>query len=79
MEQKGILEAVVIGVAAERRGELPIAYLVTDEEFNESLIDKSCRELLASFKVPKAYIQVESLPRTALRKVQKHLLPKWSH
>ena len=30
---------------------------------------------LASFKVPRAFVRVEALPRTALGKVQKHLLP----
>lgn len=34
------------------------------------------RAQLASFKVPRAHLRVESLPRTALGKVQKHLLPK---
>ena len=77
MEQKGVLEAVVVGAADERRGELPIAYIVTDEAFDEKILDESCRKLLASFKVPKAYIPVKSLPRTALGKVQKHLLPKF--
>ena len=29
---------------------------------------------LASFKVPRRWVQVDALPRTALGKVQKHLL-----
>ena len=33
-------------------------------------------EQLASFKVPRRFVQVESIPRTALGKVQKHLLPR---
>jgi len=32
---------------------------------------------LASFKVPRAFVVVEKLPRTALGKIQKHLLPPW--
>jgi acyl-coenzyme A synthetase/AMP-(fatty) acid ligase len=35
-----------------------------------------CREKMASFKVPRRFVQVEELPRNALGKVQKHLLPK---
>jgi acyl-coenzyme A synthetase/AMP-(fatty) acid ligase len=34
------------------------------------------RAKLASFKVPRTFIRVDSLPRTALGKIQKHLLPK---
>jgi malonyl-CoA/methylmalonyl-CoA synthetase len=30
---------------------------------------------LASFKLPRRYLRVSTLPRTALGKVQKHLLP----
>jgi malonyl-CoA/methylmalonyl-CoA synthetase len=32
---------------------------------------------LASFKIPRGFVLVEKLPRTALGKVQKHLLPRW--
>ena len=32
---------------------------------------------LASFKVPRGFVRVDALPRTALGKVQKHLLPPW--
>ena len=37
---------------------------------------KRCREKLASFKVPREFIAVERLPRNAMGKIQKHLLPK---
>ena len=33
---------------------------------------------VASFKMPRAFVRVESLPRTALGKIQKHLLPPWT-
>ena len=36
-----------------------------------------CQAQLASFKTPRAFVRVDSLPRTALGKVQKHLLPEW--
>jgi len=32
------------------------------------------RAQLASFKVPRRFVRVESIPRTAMGKVQKHLL-----
>ena len=75
LDQPGILEAVVCGVPDARRGELPVAYMVTDENFDEAVVTENCRQLLASFKQPRAFIRVDSLPRTALGKIQKHLLP----
>jgi malonyl-CoA/methylmalonyl-CoA synthetase len=75
LEQKGVKEATVCGIADKRRGELPIAYIVADDSFDEKTVEEACRSSLASFKVPRAFVCVESLPRNALGKVQKHLLP----
>jgi malonyl-CoA/methylmalonyl-CoA synthetase len=75
VEACGVREAAVVGVADTRRGEVPVAYVVADTPLNATAMEATCRRLLASFKVPRAFVQVESLPRTALGKVQKHLLP----
>jgi malonyl-CoA/methylmalonyl-CoA synthetase len=72
LEQPGVSEAAVAGVEDAVRGEVPVAYLVG--EFDESTLERVCREQLASFKVPRRFVKVESIPRTALGKVQKHLL-----
>jgi malonyl-CoA/methylmalonyl-CoA synthetase len=77
LELPGVREAVVCGAPDERRGELPIAYIVADETFDEEAAMEACRQSLASFKTPRAFIRVDSVPRTALGKVQKHLLPPW--
>jgi malonyl-CoA/methylmalonyl-CoA synthetase len=77
LEVPGVREAVVVGVADVRRGELPVAYLVTDQSIDPSALEDRCRGALASFKVPRAFVRVDALPRTALGKVQKHLLPVW--
>lgn len=76
LEQEGISEAVVVGIPHETRGEMPIAYIVTSVNFDAVLIEELCKKTFASFKIPRSFITVESLPRTALGKVQKHLLPK---
>jgi malonyl-CoA/methylmalonyl-CoA synthetase len=74
LEQPGVSEAAVVGVADEVRGEVPVAYLVGT--FDAAELEAICREQLASFKVPRRFVKVESIPRTALGKVQKHLLPR---
>jgi malonyl-CoA/methylmalonyl-CoA synthetase len=76
-EAPGVREAAVVGVPDAHRGELPIAYFVADAPVDTAALDAMCRRALASFKVPRAFVQVDALPRTALGKVQKHLLPKW--
>jgi len=75
LEYPHVCEAAVIGVADAVRGEVPVAYVVTDEGFDVSELTAWCRDQLASFKLPRAFVRVEALPRTALGKVQKHLLP----
>jgi malonyl-CoA/methylmalonyl-CoA synthetase len=78
VEVPGIREAAVVGVSDSRRGELPIAYVVADRPIDPASLEATCRRALASFKVPRGFVQVEALPRTALGKVQKHLLPPYS-
>ena len=75
-EQDEVAEAAVAGVPDRLRGEVPVAYIVPKGDFDPAALESRCRENLASFKVPRAFYRVESLPRTALGKVQKHLLPK---
>lgn len=75
-EQPGVREAAVLGVPDERRGEVPVAYVVTDGTPDLDGLRTACNAALASFKQPRAFVRVEALPRNALGKVQKHLLPK---
>jgi malonyl-CoA/methylmalonyl-CoA synthetase len=75
LEQPGVSEAAVVGVADELRGEVPIAFIVASS-FDANALEQSCRENLATFKVPRRFVHVDSIPRTALGKVQKHLLPR---
>lgn len=74
LEQPGILEAAVAAAADPVKGEVPVAYLVCDKDLDPAALEESCRAALASFKVPKRFVRVTSLPRNALGKVQKHLL-----
>jgi len=75
LEQPGIREAAVVGVADAVRGEVPVAYLVSDAPIDAERLLATLRTQLASFKLPRSFVRVDALPRTALGKVQKHLLP----
>jgi malonyl-CoA/methylmalonyl-CoA synthetase len=75
-EQPEIAEAAVLGVADSLRGEVPVAYVVIKEQIDEEVLVTRCRDKMASFKVPRRFIQIDQLPRNAMGKVQKHLLPK---
>lgn len=77
LEDTRVREAAVVGVPDDVRGEIPIAYVVTDDELDLSELAEVCRTQLASFKVPRTFLRIDTLPRTALGKVQKHLLPPW--
>jgi len=79
LEYPGVADAAVVGVPDPLRGELPVAFVVPREGFDPANLDLTnldafCRDRLASFKAPRRFVAVERLPRTALGKVQKHLL-----
>ena len=79
LEQPGVREATVVGVPDPVRGEVPVAYVVVDAaKFDEAAVAGYLRTQLASFKLPKVFVRVAAIPRTALGKVQKHLLKSTS-
>lgn len=78
LEQPGVREAAIVGVVDRARGEMPVAYLVVDASFDEVAALAHLRTQLASFKIPRGIVRIDSLPRTALGKVQKHLLPPFT-
>jgi malonyl-CoA/methylmalonyl-CoA synthetase len=78
LEDARVAEATVVGAPDALRGEVPVAYIVADESVDIGELESLCRRQLASFKIPRAFVRVGSLPRTALGKVQKHLLPPWA-
>lgn len=77
-EMPEIAEAAVAGVPDEIRGEVPVAYIVAKSALDVESIEARCRDQMASFKVPRKFIAVDALPRNALGKIQKHLLPPCS-
>jgi malonyl-CoA/methylmalonyl-CoA synthetase len=78
LEQPGVRAVAVVGAPDPVRGEVPVAYVVVDvANFDEAAVAAHLRSQFASFKQPRAFVRVEALPRTALGKVQKRLLPPW--
>lgn len=75
-EQSCVAEAAVVGVPDKLRGEVPVAYIVPRGTPDTASFEAACRAVMASFKVPRAFIMVDKLPRNALGKIQKHLLQK---
>ena len=72
----GIEEAAVVGEPDAEWGEAPVAYLVCSGELDEADLERYCRGQLASYKLPRRLRIVRELPRNAMGKVQKHLLPR---
>ena len=74
LEQPGVREAAVVGAPDARRGEVPVAYVVTEPDVDLDALRDRCAASLASFKAPRAVHRVDALPRNAMGKLQKHLL-----
>jgi malonyl-CoA/methylmalonyl-CoA synthetase len=75
LEQEEVQEAAVAALPDTIRGEVPVAYVVCNPGFDPAKLEARCRTVFASFKIPRAFVAIDRLPRTALGKVQKHLLP----
>jgi malonyl-CoA/methylmalonyl-CoA synthetase len=74
----GVREAAVAGRPHPEWGEVPVAFLVVESPFDaatEAALVNFCKSQMAGFKVPRRFEYLEALPRNALGKVQKHLLP----
>ena len=71
-----ILEIAVVGTPDERWGEVGRAYVAlrAGAKLDEQALISWGRERLASFKVPRSFVRVRELPRTASGKVQKFKL-----
>jgi len=74
----GVREAAVVGRPHAEFGESPVAYLVLDRNRPPAMdgVLAHCKAQLAAFKQPRALHVLDALPRNALGKVQKHLLPR---
>jgi fatty-acyl-CoA synthase len=76
LRHPAVLEVAVVGLADERWGESPHAFVVLRQGAATSADDlrQFAREHLAHFKVPSGFHFIEALPKTATGKVQKYVL-----
>ncbi|WZY00758.1 long-chain-fatty-acid--CoA ligase [Bacillus sp. FSL W7-1360] len=71
-----VMEAAVIGVPDEYRGETVKAFIVLkpEMEVTEKDLETYCRKSLAAFKIPRLYEFREELPKTLVGKILKRAL-----
>jgi long-chain acyl-CoA synthetase len=69
----GVLEAAIVSVEDEYRGETVCAYVARTPEHpvDADQLNEYCREYLAPYKVPRNYEFVDILPKTSVGKVDK--------
>jgi fatty-acyl-CoA synthase len=75
----GVAECAVVGLPDARWGEVPVAVLVqtadaAGQALSESTVLAHLQERIARFKLPRRVVFMDSLPKSALGKVQKPLL-----
>jgi long-chain acyl-CoA synthetase len=70
-EHPKVLEACVVGVPDQYRGETVKAFVVPKpgETVTEDELDAYCRKSLAAYKVPKVYEFTDSLPKSTVGKI----------
>jgi long-chain acyl-CoA synthetase len=71
-----VLEAAVVGLPDETKGEIPVAVVRLDDGIDLDHVDLDgwAREHLAAYKVPQRYLAVDELPRTGTNKLAKREL-----
>jgi len=69
LKHPAVKEAGVTGVADEKWGQVPAACIVTKEDVSDEELSLHMQQFLAKYKLPKYFVRVEELPRTASNKI----------
>ena len=73
-----VFEAGVRGVDDEKWGQVPLAFVVLNEEVTEQQLLAYCRDHLASYKIPREIVFCPELPRNGANKLLRRELKKES-
>jgi len=74
---EGISASAVIGLRDEKSGEIPVAYIELEEEFDgydDEALRAHMKKHLANYKLPRQIYVIEELPKNATGKVLKRVL-----
>jgi fatty-acyl-CoA synthase len=73
-QHSDVVEAAVVGIPDEKWGELVTAVLVLKEgcRLDEESMKQYCKASIGKYKVPKRFVAVEELPKTAVGKIDKN-------
>lgn len=69
-----VTEVAIVGKPHRVWGESPVAYIVATEKINGDKVKAELEHKLASYKIPRKFIQLEELPRNASGKILKRQL-----
>jgi acyl-CoA synthetase (AMP-forming)/AMP-acid ligase II len=76
LEHPKVADAATVGVAHDRFGEVPCAFVVPTEPMSEAemrdILDAWCLEHLERWKRPRLYVMVTEVPRTAAKRTKQH-------
>ena len=69
-----ILDVGVIGIPNEDFGQVPVAFIVTNNKISSAYIIKQCNEKLERYKIPQKIIFLDNIPKTDSGKIQRNIL-----
>lgn len=74
LAHEGVAECAVVGLPDDRWGEAVTAFVVprADRLADVEGLRTHCKQLLAGFKIPKRFVFVDALPKTATGKIKKN-------
>lgn len=78
-DHPAVAASAVVGVPDDRWGEVPLAFVVLQQEADADTLTGHVRSLLAGYKVPRHWRFVDELPTNANGKVRKHALRAAAH
>lgn len=74
LEHPNVREVAVVASPDVEWGEVPVAFIVANGVVDLAQLYEFCQKRLAKFKIPRQFYFLETLPKTASQKIQRHRL-----